>query len=45
MKKNSWGGGGGGGATSYQLLNIVGHHGWPTKKNFGFKSSTTDRKT
>ena len=33
----------GGGA--YELLTIVGHHGWPTKKIFYFKSSKTARKT
>ena len=33
---------GGGG---YQLCNVVGHHGWPTKKIFHFKSSKTASKT
>ena len=28
----------------YQLCKIVGHHGWPTKKMFHFKSSKTARK-
>ena len=40
-ENNSRGGGGGG----YQLCKIVGHHGWPTKKMFHFKSSKTARKT
>ena len=34
--------GGGGGA---KLWNIAGHHGWSTKKIFGFKSSKTAGKT
>ena len=29
----------------YQLCNIVGRHGWPTKKIFLFKSSKTAIKT
>ena len=29
----------------YQVWNIVGHHGWPTKKIFHFKSSKRARKT
>ena len=29
----------------YQSRNIVGHHGWPTRKIFHFKSSKTARKT
>ena len=29
----------------YQLWNIVGHHGWPTKNIFHFKSSKRARKT
>ena len=34
MKKILGGGG-------YKLRNIVGHHGWPTKEIFHFKSSKT----
>ena len=30
---------------SYELWNIVGHHGWLSKKFFHFKSSRTARKT
>ena len=46
MKKILGGGGGGGwGGGGYELLNIVGHYGWPTNKIFHFKSSKTARKT
>ena len=41
MKKILGGGEGGG----YQLCNIVGHHGWSTKKIFHLKSSKTAKKT
>ena len=33
------------GSGGSQVCNIVGHHSWPTKKKFYFKSSKTARKT